>query len=71
LLEAGQELFTIVDLDRVWIEGRLFESDLAKVPHVEQARFVSPALVTPLVLAAPDAHVRSRSSSRPTTVRDN
>jgi len=57
LLEAGQELFTIVDLERVWIEGRLFESDLAKVQDMERVRFVTPALATPLVLSAPDAHL--------------
>jgi RND family efflux transporter MFP subunit len=57
LLEAGQELFTIVDLERVWIEGRLFESDLAKVHNVEHVRFVTPALTTPFILAAPDAHL--------------
>jgi RND family efflux transporter MFP subunit len=57
LLEAGQELFTIVDLERVWIEGRLFESDLAKVHDVERVRFVTPALVAPITLTAPDAHL--------------
>ena len=57
LLETGQELFTIVDLERVWIEGRLFESDLAKVHDVEHARFVTPALATPLLLSAPDAQL--------------
>jgi RND family efflux transporter MFP subunit len=55
LLEAGQELFTIVDLERVWIEGRLYESDLAKMHDIEQARFVSPVLATPLILSPPDA----------------
>jgi cobalt-zinc-cadmium efflux system membrane fusion protein len=57
LLEAGQELFTIIDLERVWIEGRLFEPDLAKVHDVEHVRFVTPALATPLILSAPDAHL--------------
>jgi len=57
LLETGQELFTIVDLERVWIEGRVFEPDLAKVHDVEQVRFVTPALATPLILSAPDAHL--------------
>jgi RND family efflux transporter MFP subunit len=57
LLEAGQELFTIVDLEHVWIEGRLFESDLAKVQHVEQARFEAPALPAPLVLSPSNARL--------------
>jgi RND family efflux transporter MFP subunit len=62
LLEAGQELFTIVDLEHVWIEGRLFESDLAKVHDVEHVRFVMPALPTPLILSAPDAHLMTIGS---------
>lgn len=57
LVEAGQDLFTILDLQRVWIEGRLFEPDLAKVQSVEQARFAAPALSEPVVLAAPQAHL--------------
>jgi RND family efflux transporter MFP subunit len=57
LVEAGQDLFTIMDLERVWIEGRLFEPDLAKVQSVERARFSAPALSEPLALAAPQAHL--------------
>lgn len=57
LLAAGQELFTIVDLERVWIEGRLFESDLAKVHDIDQARFEAPALPTPLVLSPSNARL--------------
>jgi RND family efflux transporter MFP subunit len=57
LLEAGQELFTVVDLERVWIEGRLFESDLAKVQGIAHVRFVTAALTAPLTLSAPNAHL--------------
>ncbi len=57
LVEAGQHLFTVVDLERVWIEGRLFEPDIPKVHRVEGARFTAPALREPLILAAPAAHV--------------
>jgi cobalt-zinc-cadmium efflux system membrane fusion protein len=57
LLEAGQELFTIVDLERVWIEGRLFESDLAKVQGVGRVRFTTPALAGPITPSAPEAHL--------------
>jgi cobalt-zinc-cadmium efflux system membrane fusion protein len=57
LIHAGQELFTIVDLERVWIEGRLFEPDIPKVRAFDQARFVTLALSEPLVLAAPHAHL--------------
>jgi RND family efflux transporter MFP subunit len=57
LLEAGQDLFTIVNLERVWIEGRLSESDIPKVQNVEQARFAAPALAKPLTLSTPTAHL--------------
>ncbi len=57
LVEAGQALFTIMDLERVWIEGRLFEQDLSQVQHVEQAQFTSPALAEPLALTAPAARL--------------
>ncbi len=57
LVEAGQDLFTIMDLERVWIEGRLFAPDIPKVRNVGLARFAAPALSTPLTLSAPDAHL--------------
>ena len=57
LIEAGQDLFTIIDLERVWIEGRLFEPDIPKVRDVEQARFTAPALSEPLSLFPPEIHL--------------
>lgn len=57
LTEAGQDIFTIVDLERVWIEGRLFEPDIPKVQNVEQARFAAPALAEPLALSVPEARL--------------
>jgi RND family efflux transporter MFP subunit len=53
LVEAGQNLLSIVDLDRVWIEGRLFELDIPKVRQFEKALFMAPALSEPLALARP------------------
>ena len=32
LIEAGHDLLTLVDLERVWIEGRVFEPDIPS-PH--------------------------------------
>ncbi len=57
LIEAGYDLFTIMNLEQVWIEGRVFEADISKVRHVEQARFSAPALSMPLLLSQPDARL--------------
>lgn len=57
LIETGQDLFTVMDLERVWIEGRLFEADIPKVQNVERAHFAASALAEPLALAAPQAHL--------------
>jgi RND family efflux transporter MFP subunit len=57
LVEAGHHLFTIMNLERVWISGRVFEADIAKVGQVEQARFTAPALSSPLLLSPPDAQL--------------
>ena len=56
LVEAGQNLLSIVDLDRVWIEGRLFELDIPKVRQFEKA-FCAPALTEPFALARPKARL--------------
>jgi RND family efflux transporter MFP subunit len=57
LVEAGQALLTVVDLDRVWIEGRLFEIDLAKVRQIDRAWFSAPALPESVPLAPPRARL--------------
>ena len=57
LIEAGYDLFTIMNLERVWIEGRVFEADISKVRHVEQARFTAPALSVPMLLSPPDVQL--------------
>ena len=62
LVEAGHLLFTIMNLEQVWISGRVFEADIAKVGQVEQARFTAPALGSPLLLSPPDAQLVSLGS---------
>lgn len=57
LAEAGQNLLSIVDMDRIWIEGRLFELDIPKVRQFENALFMAPALTEPFVLARPKARL--------------
>ena len=57
LVEAGQNLLSIVDLDRVWIEGRLFELDIPKVRQFEKAWFAAAALSEPFALARPKARL--------------
>jgi cobalt-zinc-cadmium efflux system membrane fusion protein len=53
LVEAGQNLLSIIDLDRVWIEGRLFELDIPKVRQFEKAWFAAAALSEPFALVRP------------------
>jgi membrane fusion protein, heavy metal efflux system len=57
LVEAGQNLLSIVDLDRVWIEGRLFELDIPKVRQFDKAWFAAPALTEPFALTRPKARL--------------
>ena len=57
LVEAGQNLLSVIDLDRVWIEGRLFELDIPKVRKFERAFFTAAALSEPLILAQPNARL--------------
>ena len=57
LIEAGHRLFTIMNLEHVWINGYVFEADIAKVRHVERVRFTAPALSSPLLLSPPDVRL--------------
>jgi membrane fusion protein, heavy metal efflux system len=52
-VEAGQHLLSIIDLDRVWIEGRLFEMDIPKIRKFERGTFMSAGLPEPFVLGQP------------------
>ncbi|MFY9221563.1 MAG: efflux RND transporter periplasmic adaptor subunit [Blastocatellia bacterium] len=38
-IEAGKSLFTILNLDRVWIEAQVFEKDLAPITSAKRASF--------------------------------
>jgi len=38
-VEAGKSLFTIMNLDRLWIEAQVFEKDLATVTSAKRAAF--------------------------------
>jgi cobalt-zinc-cadmium efflux system membrane fusion protein len=57
LVEAGQNLLSIVDLERVWIEGRLYELDIPKVRQFEKGWFAAPALAEPFALIRPKARL--------------
>ena len=57
LVEAGHHLLSIVDIDRVWIEGRLFELDIEKVRRFERGFFSTPALDEPVALIRPKARL--------------
>ncbi|MFQ5597295.1 MAG: efflux RND transporter periplasmic adaptor subunit [Nitrospiria bacterium] len=56
-IEAGAPLFTIIDLDSVWIEARLFEVDIPKIGSVEHAHFSAASLAAPINLRAPDSRL--------------
>jgi membrane fusion protein, heavy metal efflux system len=57
LVEAGQNLLSVVDLERVWIEGRLFELDIPKVRRFERALFTAPGLPEPFIMIPPKARL--------------
>jgi RND family efflux transporter MFP subunit len=57
LVEAGQNLLSIVDLEHVWIEGRLYELDIPKVRQFERGWFAAPALPEPFALIRPKARL--------------
>ena len=52
-VEAGQNLLSVIDLDRLWIEGRLFEHDIPKVRKFERGYFTAAALSEPFALLQP------------------
>lgn len=43
-IEAGKTLFTILNLDRVWIEAQVFEKDMATISSAKKAFFKVAAL---------------------------
>lgn len=38
-VEEGQQMFTVIDLDRVWLVAKVFEADVPKVEHAQSAWF--------------------------------
>ncbi len=56
-VEAGQNLLSVIDLNRLWIEGRLFEHDIPKVGKFERGWFTAAALPEPFILVQPKARV--------------
>ena len=56
-VEAGENLLSIIDLDRLWIEGRLFEHDIPKVQKFERGWFTAAALAQPFILVQPKARL--------------
>ncbi len=56
-VKVGQHLFMIIDLDSVWIEGRLFESDIPKIKSVNHAHFNAESLARPFLLSKPDSRL--------------
>ena len=61
-VEAGQNLFSVIDLDRLWIEGRLFEHDISKVRKFERGSFSTAALSEPFILIQPKTRLVSIGS---------
>jgi membrane fusion protein, heavy metal efflux system len=53
LVEAGQNLLSVIDMDRVWIEGRLFELEIAKIRKFDHGFLTAAALAEPLILGQP------------------
>lgn len=54
-VDAGKSLFTVVDLERVWIEAEVFEKDLAVVTGAQEAEFTSAALPGQRFMIAPNS----------------
>jgi membrane fusion protein, heavy metal efflux system len=50
VVEEGKLLFTIIDLDRVWLEARVFEPDIPKIERTRGAWFVIEGHDVPFVV---------------------
>ncbi|MGP0594325.1 efflux RND transporter periplasmic adaptor subunit [Nitrospira sp. T9] len=49
-VEAGEELFTLINMDHVWVEARVYGSDVSKISHHARASF-RPQGMTELILS--------------------
>lgn len=56
-VENGELLFTVVDLDRVWLHADVFEPDIASVKDATRATFRVDGVETPIQIAPPDGRM--------------
>jgi RND family efflux transporter MFP subunit len=49
-VEEGQQLFTVIDLDRVWLVAKVFEADVPKVEGARSAWFTIDGYEQPFVI---------------------
>lgn len=56
-VEAGELLFTVVDLSRVWVHADIFEPDIARVEGATRATFRIDGHAQPFEIAPPDGGV--------------
>jgi cobalt-zinc-cadmium efflux system membrane fusion protein len=51
-VEEGQSLFTVIDLDRVWLVAKVFEADIPRVENATSAWFTVDGYETPFIVDA-------------------
>ena len=56
-VEAGEALFTVVDLSRVWVHADIFEPDITRVTGATRASFKVDGHAQPFEIAPPDGSV--------------
>ena len=56
-VEDGERLFTVVDLDRVWLHADIFEPDIGKVEDATRASFRVDGYDQTFAIAPPDGRV--------------
>jgi membrane fusion protein, heavy metal efflux system len=56
-VEDGELLFTVVDLDRVWLHADVFEPDIASVKDATRAAFRVDGIDAPIQIAPPDGRM--------------
>jgi cobalt-zinc-cadmium efflux system membrane fusion protein len=56
-VEDGDRLFTVVDLDRIWLHADIFEPDVARVETASRAAFRVDGYESTIPIAPPDGRV--------------
>lgn len=56
-VEDGELLFTVVDLDRLWLHAHVFEPDVATVENATRASFRVDGYDAPIAIAPPEGKV--------------